>query len=74
MIRGWIRYFGAFYRSALHQTLGYIDRTLARWAARKYKRFGRKVRKAGKWLTGVKQRDQKLFVHWYELKGDRTVG
>jgi len=74
MVRGWIAYYGRYHRSALYPTLHYLDRTLARWAARKYKRHGRKVRRAWHWLMGVKVRDPRLFVHWHALKASRTAG
>ncbi|HSQ58333.1 MAG TPA: group II intron reverse transcriptase/maturase [Gemmata sp.] len=38
-IRGWIAYFGRYYRSALTWALRPLQRRLARWAQRKYKRF-----------------------------------
>jgi hypothetical protein len=37
MIQGWWNYFGAFYQKAMHKTFQHIDRTLERWARRKYK-------------------------------------
>jgi Group II intron, maturase-specific domain len=36
-IRGWINYYGRFYKSALYPALRHIDRILARWAHRKFK-------------------------------------
>ena len=36
-IRGWINYYGRFYKSALYPTLRRIDLILARWAHRKFK-------------------------------------
>lgn len=38
-IRGWLNYYGAFYKSALYPVLRYIDCRLATWAARKFKRL-----------------------------------
>src|SRR5262249_12659526 len=37
-IRGWINYYGRYYKSALYPTLRHIDRILARWAHRKFNR------------------------------------
>ena len=36
-IRGWINYYGRYYKSALYPTLRHIDVILARWAHRKFK-------------------------------------
>jgi Group II intron, maturase-specific domain len=30
-VRGWINYYGCYYKSALYPTLRHIDRILARW-------------------------------------------
>ena len=43
-IRGWINYYGRFYKSALYPTLRHIDRILARWAHRKFKSLQRHKR------------------------------
>jgi hypothetical protein len=40
-IQGWIKYYGAFYKLALYPTLQHLDRKLARWATRKFKRLRR---------------------------------
>ena len=39
VVRGWINYYGRFYRTRLVQTLRRIDEYLVRWAMRKYKRL-----------------------------------
>lgn len=46
MIRGWIGYYGQFYKSVLNQTLRKIDMHLLRWATREYKRFRQRPRQA----------------------------
>ena len=37
VIRGWINYYGSFYKSALYPMLRHLDRILVRWAERKLK-------------------------------------
>jgi RNA-directed DNA polymerase len=64
MLRGWIHYYGAFRRSALHAILRSVDRALVRWAMRKYKRFKRAPLKADRWLSRVRARQPLLFAHW----------
>ena len=50
-VRGWINYYGAFYRSELRSLARRIDEHLVRWAMQKFKRFRGKYRKALGWLT-----------------------
>ena len=45
VVRGWMNYYGAFYRSALYPLLARINAYLMRWLRNKYKRLrGRKWR------------------------------
>jgi group II intron reverse transcriptase/maturase len=69
VIRGWINYFGAYYKSALYPTLLHIDRKLARWATRKFKRLRRHRRRAEQWLRRIARRQPGLFAHWRLLYG-----
>ena len=68
VLRGWINYYGRFYKSALYPTLRHFDRTLARWATRKYKRLRRHNRRARHWLRRIARRQPELFAHWRLLK------
>lgn len=63
-IRGWINYYGSFYKSALHPTLRHLNRTLVRWAQRKFKKLKGHRRRAEYWLGRVAQRQPQLFPHW----------
>ena len=69
VIRGWVNYYGAFYKSALYPTLQHIDRKLARWATRKFKRLRRHRRRAEQWLRRLARRQPGLFAHWRLLYG-----
>jgi len=74
-IRGWINYYGRFYKSALYPTLRHIDRILARWAHRKFKSLRRHKRRTHHWLQHVVRRQPDLFAHWGLLYGrGRTMG
>lgn len=64
VIRGWINYYGRFYKSALYPTLRCLDRRLVRWAMRKFKRLKGHRRRAEQWLRGVAHRQPGLFAHW----------
>ena len=71
-VRGWINYYGAFYRSGLHSLARRIDQHLVRWAMRKFKRLRRNRAKAWAWLAAARQRQPKLFAHWHLVS--RTQG
>ncbi len=64
VLRGWVNYYGNFYKSAMYPTLEHINRRLVRWVMRKHKRFRRKPKAAAVWLKEVAKREPKLFVHW----------
>ena len=64
IIRGWINYYGRYYKSALYPTLCHLDRCLVRWARSKNKRLKHHQRRAEHWLRKVSLRDPALFAHW----------
>jgi RNA-directed DNA polymerase len=64
VIRGWINYYGRYYKSALYPTLRYLDRRLVQWAMAKYKRLRRHRRRTAHWLTRIAQTKPGLFAHW----------
>ena len=64
VIRGWINYYSAFYKSALYPALRHLDRKLALWATRKFKRLRRHRRRAEQWLRNIARRQPGLFTHW----------
>jgi RNA-directed DNA polymerase len=64
VVRGWINYYGCFYRSKLISLLGRIDRYLVRWAMRKYKRLRGRPTRAWRFLETVARREPELFAHW----------
>lgn len=41
IIRGWINYYGRYYKSALYPVLKHLNRALVHWARRKYKKLTR---------------------------------
>lgn len=64
VIRGWIQYFGRFYKSWLQKVLRYLNQALIHWARRKFKRFARGKGRAEVWLGKIARRDTNLFAHW----------
>jgi group II intron reverse transcriptase/maturase len=63
IVRGWMNYYGAFYRSALYRLLGRINAYLLRWVRNKYRRL-RARRKAQAAWNEVTQRYPRLLTHW----------
>lgn len=66
-VRGWIGYYGAFYRSELYSLAWRIDQHLLRWAMQKFKRLHGKIAKANAWLDTVRRHVPRLFAHWHLL-------
>ena len=64
-VRGWINYYGKFYRSALYRVIEYIEYKLCMWARKKYKRLRSSKEQARLWLGRIRERQRsQLFVHW----------
>ena len=63
-IRGWLQYYGRYYRSALYPYMRQLDRSLAQWAYRKYKKLRGHLRRATHWIARISRRDSKLWAHW----------
>jgi hypothetical protein len=64
VVRGWITYYGRFYKSGMYLSLRRLNDYLLRWARRKYKRLRTSQRRAWAWLEGVAKRSPALFAHW----------
>ncbi|MYL54923.1 group II intron reverse transcriptase/maturase [Pontibacillus yanchengensis] len=64
VIRGWINYYGHFYKSQLYSVLRHMNRALVQWVRRKYKRFMRHKKRAERWLGRLARNLPQLFVHW----------
>lgn len=63
VVRGWIQYYGRFYRSRLIPLLKRINTYLMRWAGKKYKRL-RSYKRFKAWWFGIIDREPELFAHW----------
>ena len=63
IVRGWMLYYGQFYRSAMYPLLMRINAYLMRWVRTKYRRFkGRWAFHRGwQWVT---EKYPRLFAHW----------
>ncbi|WP_339313603.1 group II intron reverse transcriptase/maturase [Paenibacillus sp. FSL M7-0896] len=63
-VRGWINYYGHFYKSQLYPVLRHMNDALVMWARRKYKKLERHKTKAIRWLGQLARNIPKLFAHW----------
>lgn len=75
-VRGWINYYGLFYRSELYSLARRINEHLVRWAMQKFKRLRGKPARARAWLDAARLRQPKLFAHWHLVlrTNGRSVG
>jgi RNA-directed DNA polymerase len=64
VIRGWLNYYGKYYRSAVYPMLRQLQNALVRWAMRKYKRFRGHWLKACHWLGRFARREPNMFASW----------
>lgn len=63
IVRGWLQYYGAFYRTGLYPFLQRINTYLVRWIRKKYKRF-RPFHKALECWQRIIRQYPRLFAHW----------
>jgi group II intron reverse transcriptase/maturase len=64
VLRGWWNYYGALYPSAFKRVLTHLNKILAKWAVRKYKRFKGSHSQARKWLRRLSDRSPNALFHW----------
>ena len=63
-IRGWINYYGHFYKSQLYPVLRHMNDALIHWARRKYKKLARHKTRAIFWMGRLAKNQPQLFTHW----------
>jgi RNA-directed DNA polymerase len=73
ILRGWINYYGSYYKSALYPICDQLNCALKQWAMRKFKALRGKIRRAAHWLGRIARREPQWFVHW-QLGWRPTVG
>jgi RNA-directed DNA polymerase len=76
ILRGWLNYYGHFYKTALRRVFESFEATLSRWARRKYKKLQRHEGRSFRWIWRAARRQPQLFTHWraYGQAGGRTMG
>jgi RNA-directed DNA polymerase len=73
IVRGWMQYYGAFYRSALYPLLQRINAYLVRWIRKKYKRLSG-FKKAKTCWDGITSRYPLMFAHWRWIRAFWRTG
>ena len=63
-LRGWFNYYGKYYKSGLYSVFVHFNRTLTRWAMRKYKKLKGHKRRAEYRLGRIAKAYPYLFYHW----------
>ncbi|MFF3277482.1 group II intron reverse transcriptase/maturase [Streptomyces chrestomyceticus] len=63
IVRGWMQYYGAFYRTELHRLLKRINAYLMRWIRKKYRRL-RRFDKAHACWQRITRQHPRLFAQW----------
>ena len=63
IVRGWMTYYGRFFRSELHPLLKRINGYLVRWARKKYRRLA-PFKRVKRWWDDLVDRHRGLFTHW----------
>jgi RNA-directed DNA polymerase len=64
VVKGWINYYGQYYKSALRPIFNQLNSSLQRWAMRKYKKLRRRKRRAFYWFGRIAKQRPSLFAHW----------
>jgi RNA-directed DNA polymerase len=64
VISGWVNYYCRFHRSAFCRVAKHINRALALWAMRKFKRLRGHKRRAESWVARLARQRPNLFAHW----------
>jgi len=73
IVRGWLQYYGRFYRSKLYALCKRINTYLMRWARKKYQRL-HGFKKAHAWWMALGERYPRLFAQWDYTRGFMAAG
>ncbi len=63
-VRGWLTYYGKFYKSELLSVLWSLTKVLVKWATCKFNRFKGSRIKANNWFKGIALREPNQFAMW----------
>lgn len=63
-IRGWLNYYGRFYRSMMYKMCRQVNGALVRWARRKFKKLRHHKTRARLRIEEISSENPTLFAHW----------
>ncbi|HBM16416.1 MAG TPA: RNA-directed DNA polymerase [Lentisphaeria bacterium] len=69
IMRGWINYYGKYNKSGMYCVFNCFNRTLVRWARKKYKNLRASKTQAVKFMECIADRSPNLFAHWRYVDG-----
>jgi len=69
ILRGWIGYYGCYYKSALDPVMLHFNKTLVAWAMRKYKKLKGHRTRASLFIKKIQKESPDLFIHWKQGYG-----
>jgi RNA-directed DNA polymerase len=72
VIRGWLNYYGRFYKTRCYKIVKILDFALVNWARKKFRKQG-SYRKSTAYILRVKNQRPTLFCHW-QLAGASLKG
>ena len=64
LIRGWMNYYGRFYKSGLYYNFHLLNGALINWTRRTLKSLGKSYWKAQQWLKRFAKENPNFFAHW----------
>ena len=64
VLRGWINYYGRFWKSALNRIFALLNVRLTKGAKWKYKKLKGHSRRAMHWSGKIAKQNPRLFAHW----------
>ena len=64
VVRGWINYYGRFWKTALNSIFDRLNVRLMKWAKWKYKKLKGRSRRAMNWIGKIAKENPRLFAHW----------
>lgn len=64
VIAGWVNYYGKFGRTEFLRVMEHLNKTLARWAMKKFSGLKYDRNKSFYWLADVAHKERNLFYHW----------
>ena len=63
-IRGWLHYYGKYKRYKMRRVLYFLDKQVAHWLRKRYKRLKRNFEKGYTMLRRIYREKPYLFYHW----------